>query len=196
MSYQYDVFISYRRQQPVLDWVANHLHPMLEQWLPQHLPWGKVSIFRDSSIEVGSRWPDRLSQSLRQSRCLVAVWSPPYFQSAWCMAEWGSMEERERLLGYYSAAKPSGLAWPVVFADGIHFPAFVKHREWRDFHLWNHPYASFRETAKYLEFDSEVQRFAQELAAAIASVPEWREDFPVLYPASQLNAPLISLPRM
>jgi len=196
MPYRYDVFISYRRQQPVLDWVVNHLHPMLEQWLPEHLPGGAVSVFRDSSIEVGSRWPDSLSRALGESKCLVAVWSPPYFQSAWCMAEWSSMEARERELGYYSSAHPAGLAWPVVFADGDHIPMSVKDRQHRDFHLWNHPYPSFRETAKYLDFDSEVQRFAQELADAITHVPEWQGTFPVLYPPPLSNSPLISLPRI
>ncbi len=37
-DYEYDVFVSYRRKQPVMDWVKNHFHPLLEQWLPNAMP--------------------------------------------------------------------------------------------------------------------------------------------------------------
>ena len=194
MSYEYDVFISYRRQSPVLDWVANHLHPLLEHWVPQFLP-QPVTIFRDSALDVGAHWPSRLSAALQRSKCLVAVWSPPYFQSHWCVAEWASMEQRERDLGYFSAANPAGLALPVVFADGLHFPAAVRARQYRDLHRWNHPYAAFRDTAKYIDFDCEVQAFAEELANAIMAAPPWQPAFPALTP-DPAQPPNMLLPRL
>jgi macrodomain Ter protein organizer (MatP/YcbG family) len=38
-DYQYDVFISYRRPNPVGDWVKNHFHPLLVEWLSQAMPY-------------------------------------------------------------------------------------------------------------------------------------------------------------
>lgn len=194
-AYQYDVFISYRRRAPASDWVANHFHPLLEQWLSEHLP-RPVSIFRDPQIDTGSRWPAQLAQALQRSRCLVAIWSPPYFQPHWCMAEWSSMEERERRLGYFSNENPSGLAWPIVFADGVHFPASVKTRQYRDFHLWNHPSLVLQHTTKYVDFVDEIQRFAEDLASALAAAPAWQDDFPVLFPDELQPEPRMQVPRI
>ncbi|MGH9847139.1 MAG: hypothetical protein ACREEM_51240, partial [Blastocatellia bacterium] len=37
-DYEYDVFVSYRHKQPVLDWVKNHFYPLLDQRLPDEMP--------------------------------------------------------------------------------------------------------------------------------------------------------------
>jgi hypothetical protein len=37
-DYIYDVFVSYRHRQPVMDWVKNHFYPLLEQRLPDEMP--------------------------------------------------------------------------------------------------------------------------------------------------------------
>lgn len=123
-DYVYDVFVSYRRRQPVLDWVKNHFYPLLEQRLPDELPVDhKTRIFVDwDEIEIGSAWPAKLSQALKRSRCILPVWSPEYFRSDWCLAEWKTMMERERLLGLRTEQRPGGLIFPVIFADGEHFP--------------------------------------------------------------------------
>jgi len=73
-DYLYDVFISYRHKQPVLDWVINHFHPPLEQWLPNFMPVDhETSIFLDTKIETGSEWPAKLHRALKMSRCLVSM---------------------------------------------------------------------------------------------------------------------------
>jgi hypothetical protein len=57
MTYQYDIFLSYSRRDPVLSWVRDHFKPLLEQWLAQSMP-ADPSIFRDEdSIETGASWP-------------------------------------------------------------------------------------------------------------------------------------------
>lgn len=127
-DYQYDVFISCRRPNPVGGWVKNHFHPLLVEWLSQAMPY-EPEIFIDAEgIETSDDWPLKLRQALLGSRCLVTVWSADYFRSAWCMAEWKSMAKREDLLGYRTPENPSGLVYPVVFFDGEHLH-FIPIRE-------------------------------------------------------------------
>src|SRR3954452_7815046 len=98
MPYRWDVFISYRRTQNVTGWVRNHLCPVLRRCLEDEMD-RVPQVFVDDHLEVGQYWPDALEEVLATSRSLLAVWSPPYFTSAWCVAEWQSMRARERVLG-------------------------------------------------------------------------------------------------
>ena len=96
-GYQYDVFISYRRAGNVANWVQLHLSRVLARCLEDELDRAPV-LFIDNDMETGSRWPDKLETSLRQSRLMIAVLSPPYFTSPWCVAgHRRSMFLRERV---------------------------------------------------------------------------------------------------
>jgi hypothetical protein len=134
-------------------------------------------------MQDGANWPADLRQRLLSSRLLVAVWNAPYFQSAWCMAEWKSFKAREEMLGLFSDARPQGLVYPVRYADGDSFPedAHVTQCH-RDFSALSYPDEHFATSAKYMEFDDQVQSMASELVAALARAPEWRSDFPVVEP--------------
>lgn len=171
-DYVYDVFVSYRHRGQAMEWVKNHFYPLLEQRLPDCLPIDhEPSIFIDLEIETGAAWPAKLCQALKSSRCLVAVWSPEYFRSDWCLAEWQTMRERERRLGWRTEQKPQGLIYPVVFADGEHFPQEARDVQWKDLRQWNYGAPAFRDTAGFLEFDREVQRVAGELSRIIQYAP-------------------------
>ena len=156
--YTYDVFVSYPHKQPAMDWVKNHFYPLLEQWLPNGLPIEhETRIFVDwDEIETGSAWPAKLSQALKRSRCILPIWSPDYFRSAWCMAEWKTMMVREQLLGLRTEQRPEGLVFPVVFFDGEHFPEEARQVQYRDLRKWNSPHPGFRETVHYVEFDRQM----------------------------------------
>jgi len=86
-DYAYDVFFSYKRHGLTADW-TNNVQKYLKLWLSEEMQ-RPVTIFADvDTIEIGDRWPDRLKEGLKLSRCMVGVWSPLYFQSSWCMSEW------------------------------------------------------------------------------------------------------------
>lgn len=194
-DYTYDLFISYRREPPVLDWVKNHFHPLLEQWLPNYTPGRRrPKIFIDWKIETGSAWPLALEQALRMSRCLVSVWSPEYFRSRWCVAEWKTMQRRETLCRLKSSRNSAGLVYPVVFADGEFFPRGALSTQHKDMRAWNSPYPVFRETANYINFDQEVQNVCQELARMIQRAPGWKR-WPVVRPQPLARA-RVRLPRL
>ena len=178
MSYQYDVFLSYRRSGHgnAGQWVRNHFHPLLRDCLSDQVGW-EPTIFFDLEVETGLRWPDLLADALRRSKMLVAVWSPPYFRSSWCLAEWQSMLAREQLL--------SGkvLIYPVVFSDSHTFPDAAKNRQSRDLKAWSNPFPAYQETRDYDRFYQEMQDVAAELGRMLAAVPAWQPDWPVHRPA-------------
>src|SRR5215468_12397722 len=98
MSYEHDIFISYRRSPTVGLWVQNHFVPRLEARLNDVAP-APVGVFCDFKMSDGTNWPSELKQKLLGSRLLLTVWSADYFRSTWCMAEWRSFRDRESLLG-------------------------------------------------------------------------------------------------
>src|SRR5258708_19860004 len=137
IDYTYDVFISYRHETPVLEWVLEHFYYLLKAWLPQYMPVEhKPRIFIDTQIETGFQWSIKLQNELKRSRCLISVWSPVYFQSDWCKAEFASFEEREKQLGLQSEDNPSGLIYAVLFANAKDLPLEVRTRQYKDMSEW------------------------------------------------------------
>ncbi len=178
-GYEYDLFLSYKRAGDVPEWVKNHFHPLLRNALVNLRP-STPRIFLDTEQEIGVRWPDNLAYSLRRSRCLVAVWSVPYFHSAWCMAEWRSMLKRQQLLGM---GTKDSLVYPIVFADGDNFPTAARAVQARfDLSRWAIPFPEFRETREYIPFFQAVGEVAKTLAARLDKAPAWQSDWPVVRP--------------
>lgn len=195
-DYMYDVFISYRHKPPVLKWVANHFYPLLEQWLPNSMPYNQeTKIFIDSQIETGSEWPAKLRQALRMSRCLLAVWSPDYFRSEWCQAELQTMLRREQLLGLRTEENPSGLIYAVLFAGSHLLPPEVRAIQYLDLHKWNCPHSVYRNTRPYVGFDRKIQGLSEELARMIQSAPPWQNNWPIITP-SLSSSITFALPRL
>lgn len=147
-------------------------------------------------MEVGTYWPEELAQALSESRYLLAVWSPPYFTSSWCVAEWQSMRQGEKLLGIPRREERLGLIYPVVYADGNSFPEEARAVQSRfDLSAYGFPYEQFNRTDAYLEFHAKVKSIAADLAGRLANAPPWRPDWPVCRPAP-FPSPHATLPRL
>jgi hypothetical protein len=157
MDYQYDVFLSYRRGAPVGDWVNNHFYREVMNWLPLEMNRPVTAFKDDKDIALGNHWPETIKQALGLSRCLLCVWSPDYFWHEWCVAEWKTMAERQRLAGYATPTNPSGLIVPVVFHDGVNFPQEAQNAQSKDFSNYNYQVVAFSQTALYLQFIDEVK---------------------------------------
>lgn len=194
-GYQHDLFLSYRRQPPVSDWVSTHFLDRLTEWLRETLD-EEPSVFIDRrSIETGVEWPLVLREALLASRLLVPVWSPSYFRSMWCMAEFRTMRAREQLLGLRTPERPWGLILPIRYHDGKRFPEETRGIQMRDFTNFNVPAPAFQETRDYTDFIREVQSFAEEIAERLASVPQWQAGWPVELP--DVSAPYhFGVPRL
>jgi hypothetical protein len=194
MSYQYDFFLSYSRKNPVGEWVRNHFCPELRQWLDSFTA-QPTRIFVDQDIEIGNFWPNRLEAALKRSKYLIAIWSPQYFASAWCCAEWQSMREREARLGMQSGI--TGLVFPVVFSDGQNFPPEAAQAQRIDFSDLNYPSLAFRESKKYLDFVDRIKQISETLADWIdrRQSPSFDPDWPIVRPMPPLP-PVAPLPRI
>lgn len=186
-DYQYEIFLSYSRKEGVRDWVWNHFEPMLRMWLDAEMP-REPRIFIDKQMDTGVKWPLELQNKLKQSKCLVAVWSPQYFRSEWCMAEWQSMLKREEKLGLKTEKNTRGLVYPVVFSDGEHFPKEANDTWYADLHEWNYPHEVFRDSTKYLEFIKKMQEICKELSGQIEKTPKWEKDWPIIEPETMKRA--------
>ena len=195
MPYNWDVFISYCRAGNVTDWVQNHLHPVLVKCLADELA-DPPQVFLDRNMEVGAHWPEELAEALRASRVLLAVWSPRYFTSSWCVGEWQSMLARQKRLGIPRSGERHGLIYPVTFSDGASFPReALEVQSCLDLSPYGFPYPQFSRTEAYLEFHKKVRGIAVDLVERFTSAPPWEPDWPVLRPGPySVSAPL--LPRL
>lgn len=121
--YECDVFISYRRANPVKSWVTGILAPILREWLPEALGRDAEVFLDETSIEPGLFWPDELAEKLVRSRCVLPVLNPGYFQRPWCLAEFETMLARQEAAGNNSVV-------PVQFSDGEHFDPRAADLQW------------------------------------------------------------------
>ncbi len=181
-GYKYHLFISYSRSGDVPDWLRNHFLPVLENCLDTELN-EEPQIFVDTDIETGSPWPDALAEALHRSCFLLSIWTPRYFRSKWCLAEWRTMLAREKQLGSQAQGDAPWLTYPVIFGDGEHFPDKAKRIQFRrDLSEFAYPYPQFRTTEKYLAFHDVMREVAGELASRFAQIPTWDPNWESMKP--------------
>jgi hypothetical protein len=181
--YRYDVFVSYKREPSDNQLITPWLHKVLgriEYWLRQELGGRRVDIFIDTrSIEAGDVWPDTIREALLTARCLLPIWSPEYFHSAWCTAEWRSFLSRERLITGrgHAACK---LIVPIKFHDGEWFPPEAARVQQFDLRRFAATTEGFWETRRADELDQVLIRdVAPSLARAVRQAPPFEPDWPV-----------------
>jgi hypothetical protein len=180
-NYEFDVFLSYSRKGGSPGWVQNHFLLKLRDCLTDEI--GYVpNIFIDYEMEPGTVWTHNLEQALTRSKLLVSIYSPQYFRSEWCLAEWRSMAEREQLLGLASRDLNQGLIVPVLYSDSDNFPVYGKDRMWHDMKGLDSPDPMFQQTPDWLEFHKKMRRIAANIADLLDKAPPWRPDWPVRRP--------------
>ncbi len=194
-GYKYDVFVSAASKSPVEPWVDNHFLGMLRVHLSNEMS-SEPKVFWYKEQATGTKWEENLKNVLPRSRILVAILSPHYFRSNWCVAEFQSVAEREQQLGLGNVHYPEGLIYPVLFSDGDCFSEVDRVRIWKDLSKWRYHWPQFRDSQKYLEFDEAMRDVGRELKSQIDSVPPWRADFPVIANPTVLPESTMKLPRM
>ena len=184
MDYEFDIFLSYPRAGQVGPWVHNHFKPVLSSCLDVYLAHAP-RIFMDSEQPTGVEWPENIKAALLKSRLMVAVWTPPYFRSDWCRAEWFSMLERENFLAQEGRKPERGLVYPVVYSDGKHFDPQAKATQYRkDLTTFTFPYACFKDSPLYLAFHSAIMSIAEEIESHLDEIPAWQPDWPIVGPGA------------
>jgi hypothetical protein len=196
MGYEYDVFISYKHGD-IDYWLTNIFLKRFNFALENELG-RKPLIFFDQNIQKGDIWPYRLQSALAGSRCVVAFLQPSYFSSDWCLFEFGSMLERERLEGFRTRMNPRGLIQAVQVGDGVHFPPYARQIQWLN--CTDHYSASlaFEKSEKCLELEILIKEWAPDVAKMINYAPNWKEDWINLSKVeiSIPKAPIFSAPTL
>ncbi len=176
-DYRWDVFLSYRRgklgEESLADeWVRDNFKMLLRSYLTEELGGHGARVFFDQQvIKTGDDWADGISDGIRLSKCLVAVWTPSYWRSDWCTAEWNSFRERSEV----ARLGPSGLAAPVLLCGDRHLPPEAKAVQYADFQ--DYAYLGLRETALFLSFQQKVQELARNIARVVHRAPLFRTDW-------------------
>jgi hypothetical protein len=174
-DYIFDVFLSYRHDYPVGPWVTKYFYDMFKGWLSEELGGREVNVFFDKrELEPGEKWPDSLRAAIKTSRVLVAVCSPGYFRSKWCLSEWNSFQAREKLLGRNS------LRVPIRHNDGQHFPEDAKNIQMMDFSRCVGVMPAFVNDQRALELEDKIKELAASVAKAVNSAPPFQPDWPIV----------------
>jgi len=177
MGYNYDIFISYRRDLETRRWLQNHFVPLLKLRVGQDLQ-RAPNIFVDDQLESGTSWPEVLGVRLGASRILVALWAKDYFASDWCTEEMAHMLSREQACGFRTPQNPRGLVIPAVIHDGDDFPAALRHiQKFEIQRLFNVRMA--RDSQRAEDLDATLAAEAPAMAAAIEAAPAWQSAWPL-----------------
>jgi hypothetical protein len=174
MSYQHDVFISYRGQKLWTPWVRDHFKKLLIAYLQQELG-SEPDIFVDERIHVGQDWVKALGEHLATSKVLVVIFSGDYFGSDWCLHELDLMIARSHLI-------ESTLIVPVVVHDGNLIPPEAKRIQCTDMSKYRIAYIN-ETTHDYQEFSKSMGKLAPDVARAINSAPVFNTEWIIEYQA-------------
>jgi len=176
MSYQHDIFISYRRNPETFIWITEHFVPLLELHVELELG-RKPVIYVDNQIESGTSWPVTLGAALGGSRVLIALWSGNYLASVWCTEELSYMLGRERDAKLRTVDRPYGVVIPAFIHDGEKFPADLAHIEHfevqKSFNV-----RMARNSPRAEDLAAELAAQAPAIAACINRAPSWRKAWP------------------
>jgi hypothetical protein len=176
-DYIWDVFISYRHSHPVGPFVQKVFRTLFHGWLTEALNVLDARVFIDeSAMGAGDPLPPTLAYHLRKSRCMVAICSPSYFISPWCLSEWESFSERERVSGV------AGLIVPVKFYDAGGVAHYLMGRIPADFTEYSYIDEALIRTEAGMAFQRAVRRLAEDVARSVRRAPAFRPDWPIWTP--------------
>jgi hypothetical protein len=174
MGYDYDIFLTYLRSNPLsLQWVNDIFYPLFEPLVSEAAN-AHVRIFKDTeSIMSGMNWKNRIKQALAHSKIMVPVFSPLYFQSKWCLREFTAMYYRQCQLNLATINNPNGLILPVKIFDGQHFPQQAADIHTLDCTSYFRVGEAVKTSLIYLELQEKLIGWVDQVAAAIQAAPAW-----------------------
>lgn len=181
-DYDFDLFISYRRQEFCRQWVRDEFVPQFRSRLEAELG-GTPEIFYDeTSVNDGEIIREKVLQALAKSACILTILSRAYFTSNWCLAEWKTFETRAEMEGLHKKGK--SLIVPVQWQDGKHYAEHVgasamQGRDFREFRLVG---IGWHESRGYVDYQKSLNKLAKLVATLIENAPAFKDEWPVLGP--------------
>ncbi len=178
MPYINDVFISYKRGRINEQWLNEIFLPYFSDYLNNALPYEPKIFVDKSGLTPGVDFSNELFRNLLYSKCLVSIWSPPYFRrSDWCLKEFLTMKYREQYMNLSADTIPQTLIWPVLYREITPMPDLVSKITYLDYSDFNVVGEAFFRTEKFLAFQEKLQSDINTISNIIVNVPplsaEW-----------------------
>ncbi|MEO6406229.1 MAG: toll/interleukin-1 receptor domain-containing protein [Ferruginibacter sp.] len=172
MDYAYDVFISYKRGRINEQWLNEIFFPFFQDYLNNELP-HEPKIFIDTTgLTPGVDFSNELFNNLLLSKCMVSIWSPPYFRrSEWCIKEFLTMKYRQEQYKLCSTTTPKTLIWPVIYREVVPLPPIAGKLSYLDYSEFNVVGEAFTRSDKYIKFQEKLQDDIRSIAEIITNVP-------------------------
>jgi len=171
----------------VTRWLADHLLPALSTHLEAAVGRHLSLFFDKAELALGEEWVVAQRRALQQSRIMLGIWSPSYFRSRWCVAEFETFRRRSEL-------NSESLFAPVVIHNGDLFPPTARQYQMFDMQRYMIPGEAFRNSQSYIGFEERVRELSRQLEAMLRKVPPFRSDWPIIEPKS-MEIPEAKLPR-
>lgn len=185
-QYEFDVFVSYSRAPVTRVWVKRYIIGPRDRekrtgvtfvdWLEQHLGREPRVFYDDHGLEVGDKWADEILAALANSKCIVPIWSKPYFASSWCMAEWETFRLR-------AESTKHTLAVPIRLMAKEDLPKSVRGFTIADFREYNNPAPGYPKTERFADFQEALNGFANRVNDLLGDNPDFDPNWPIVQPA-------------
>lgn len=174
MPYINDVFISYKRGKVNEQWLNEIFLPYFENELDNILPF-KPKIFVDKTgLTPGVDFTNELFRNLIFSKCLVSIWSPPYFRkSEWCITEFLTMRFKQEYHKLDAFTTPKTLLWPIMYRKVDPLPAAIKNINYLDYSEYNVVGEAFFKSEKFIKFQEQLQTEIKSIAEIILAAPDY-----------------------
>jgi hypothetical protein len=172
MAYLYDVFISYKRGRINEQWLKDIFLPVFEDYLNNELPHQPKIFIDTTALTPGVDFSNELFRNLMYSKCMVSIWSPPYFRkSEWCVKEFLTMKFKQEHFKINEATIPRTLIWPVLYRDIDPLPDIASHLSYLDYSEFNVVGEAFFRNEKFLKLQEKMQEDICSIAEIINNVP-------------------------
>ena len=173
MPYKHDILVSVKWDPVFAEWVREYFLPLLKTYLKQAVivECGRQFeglFYYKEDIEPGEKWKSKLRHAIKESRCALALCSPEYFYSDYCLLEWHSFSLRGRLMG-------KNLIIPAAIHDGQAFPDYAKDIQEAGFQDYVIIGPGFRKTTRYVDFQDDLKKFSTNIAKRIKAAPEFAD---------------------
>lgn len=172
-DYRHDVYVSYAYSRLLMPWVSEFVGRF--SFYMEQILGAEPRLFFSKELSQGSTYPEALQEALRESRVLLPLLSPSYFQSVWCLAEWETFRGR----GFQTG---TDLIIPVVLSGARAMPPEAHKLESLDLSEYVSTIPAFWKTERAVELEGEIRSLAEGTLHLIKQAPGFDPDFPVVSP--------------
>ena len=172
--YKNDIYISYARDEMTSKWVNEIFLPDFTSYLIQEIGETPTMFIDSSDLGVGQDLPTILKENLMLSKILVAIITPGYLRSSYCLSEWMTFKERAQLC-------KANLILPIVLRKGEYLNnPLINEIQWFDLSSFNFIVKNLHRSKEYVGFSKEMSTLASRIGSLLHAVPAFDIDWPVI----------------